>query len=47
MSRVAKLIKFPEELVREIEEYKINHYVTSFTGAVLELVRLGLETKNK
>lgn len=44
-ARISKLIKFPVELVREIEKYQKKNYITSFSGALYELVRIGLETK--
>ena len=43
MERVPKLIKFPKELVKEIEKYQIENYISSFSGAVYELIRKGLE----
>ena len=42
MERVAKLIKFPVDLVKEIETYQKEHYISSFAGAVYELIRKGL-----
>mgnify|MGYP001065825682 CR=1 FL=1 len=42
MKRIAKLIKFPAELVTEIEMYQKEHHISSFTGAVIELIRKGL-----
>lgn len=43
MERVAKLIKFPVDLVVRIEEYKEQRNISTFAGAVYELVRKGLE----
>lgn len=43
MKRVHKLIKFPKDLVEAIEEYQIENYISSFSGAVYELIRKGLE----
>ena len=43
MERVHKLIKFPKDLVEEIEKYQIENYISSFSGAVYELIRKGLE----
>ena len=43
MKRVAKLIKFPKELVEAIEKYQLENYISSFSGAVYELIRKGLE----
>ncbi|MFD0942287.1 hypothetical protein [Savagea faecisuis] len=42
MKRVAKLIKFPIDLVVEIEKYQKENYISSFSGAVYELIRKGL-----
>lgn len=43
MERVAKLIKFPVDLVIRIEEYKEQHNIQTFAGAVYELIRKGLD----
>lgn len=43
MERVSKLIKFPKDLVEEIEKYQKDNYISSFAGAVYELIRKGLE----
>jgi metal-responsive CopG/Arc/MetJ family transcriptional regulator len=43
MKRVSKLIKFPADLVAEIEKYQKENYITSFSGAVYELIRTGLK----
>jgi metal-responsive CopG/Arc/MetJ family transcriptional regulator len=45
MKRIAKLIKFPEELVKEIEKYQKKNYISNFSSAVYELIRKGLSTK--
>ena len=42
MERISKLIKFPADLVAEIEKYQKENYITSFAGAVYELIRKGL-----
>lgn len=42
--RIPKLIKFPVELVQKIEQYQKENYISSFAGAIYELVRIGLET---
>lgn len=48
MERIPKLIKFPEELVKEIEQYQKDNFISSFSGAVYELIRKGLNaTKDK
>ncbi|MFP3894851.1 hypothetical protein U5N25_14060 [Exiguobacterium indicum] len=43
MERVSKLIKFPKDLVEKIEKYQKENYISSFAGAVYELIRKGLE----
>ncbi len=43
MERVPKLIKFPKDLVEAIEKYQKENYISSFSGAVYELIRKGLE----
>lgn len=45
MKRIAKHIKFPEELVQEIEKYQKKNMIGSFAGALYELVRKGLKEK--
>ena len=42
MERIPKLIKFPKELVEAIEKYQKENYLSSFSGALYELVRKGL-----
>lgn len=44
MERIPKLIKFPVELVVKIEEYQKENHISSFAGAVYELVRKGLRS---
>lgn len=43
MKKVSKLINFPKRLVEDIETYQEENGISSFTAAVLELVRKGLE----
>lgn len=43
MKKVSKLINFPEKIIDDIEKYQRNNGLSSFTAAVLELVRKGLE----
>ena len=43
MGRISKLIKFPADLVAEIAKYQKENYITSFAGAVYELIRKGLK----
>lgn len=43
MERIAKLIKFPAELVEKIEKYQTDNHLSSFSAAVYELIRKGLK----
>lgn len=43
MKRTPKLIKFPDDLIQEIEQYQKENYISSFAGAVYELIRKGLK----
>ncbi|MDR9793870.1 MAG: hypothetical protein ACE3JP_01190 [Ectobacillus sp.] len=43
MERIAKLIKFPVDLVVRIEEYREKRNIPTFAGAVYELIRKGLD----
>lgn len=43
MERIPKHIKFPAELVKEIEVYQKENHISSFAGAVYELIRKGLQ----
>ncbi len=43
VERIPKLIKFPADLVKRIEEYQTENHISSFAGAVYELIRKGLE----
>lgn len=46
MIRISKLIKFPKELAEAIEKYQKENFISSFSGAVYELIRKGLERKD-
>lgn len=46
MKRISKLIKFPADLVKEIEKYQKDNYISSFAGAVYELIRKGLNASD-
>lgn len=43
IERIPKLIKFPKPLVEEVEKYQTDNYISSFSGAVYELLRKGLK----
>ena len=47
MKKVKKVISFPEEMVEQIKEFKEENFITTFTGAVIELIRRGLEYSNR
>ena len=47
MKKVKKVISFPSEMVEQIKEFKEDNFITTFTGAVIELVRRGLEYSNQ
>lgn len=47
IKRKPKLIKFPEELIGKIETYQRENHISSFSAAVYELVRIGLELRKK
>lgn len=40
---IGKKINFPVELDFRIKEYQKENMITTFTGAVLELIRKGLQ----
>jgi hypothetical protein len=42
IKRISKLIKFPADLVEEIEKYQKENDISSFEGEVYELIRKGL-----
>jgi aspartokinase-like uncharacterized kinase len=42
-----KLILFPMGLIEQIEAYQHSQQITSFTAAVLELVRKGLASNSR
>lgn len=42
MERIPKLIKFPKDLVEAVEKYQQDNYLSSFSGALYELIRKGL-----
>ena len=47
MKKVKKVISFPAEMVGQIKEFGEENFITTFTGAVIELVRRGLENTNQ
>lgn len=43
MKTIRKVTNIPADLVEEIEKFKSENYITTFTGAVIELIRRGLK----
>lgn len=43
MIKIKKLIRFPEQLITEIESYQSKNGIPTFTATVLELTRMGLK----
>jgi len=44
MKKVRKTLELPAELIKEITKFQKENYMTTFTGALIELVRRGLES---
>lgn len=44
MKRVRKTLELPAELIEEITKFQKENYMTTFTGALIELVRRGIES---
>ena len=47
MKKEKKLISFPIDMITLIHEFGRENYINTFTGAVVELVRRGLEYTNQ
>jgi len=43
LKKEKKLISFPAEMIELIQEFGRENFINTFTGAVVELVRRGLE----
>ena len=43
MKKEKKLISFPADMIVLIQEFGRENFINTFTGAVVELVRRGLE----
>lgn len=43
MKRIRKNLHLPEEIVDEIEKFKRDNFLPSFTSALIELVRRSLK----
>ena len=43
MEKILKSVNFPVGMLKKIEQYQKEYYLASFTAAVVELVRKGLE----
>lgn len=46
MKKEKKLISFPIDMIPLIKEFGRENFITTFTGAVVELVRRGLKYNN-
>ena len=44
MKTTRKSLLFPDTLLEEVEKFMKENYITTFTGAVIELIRRGLES---
>ena len=44
MKTTRKSLLFPNTLLEEVEKFMKENYITTFTGAVIELIRRGLES---
>lgn len=44
-NKISKLIKFDENLYKDIQKYRDDNFFSSFTGAVRDLIRKGLESQ--
>lgn len=42
MEKIRKVTNLPADLVEEVEKFMKENYITTFTGAVIELIRRGL-----
>lgn len=47
MGKTQKGIVMPDELIDEIEKFQKENYMTSFTQAIIALVRRGLKESKK
>jgi len=47
LERQPKLIKFPVDLITQIEKYQKENCLSSFSAAVYELIRRGLASTQK
>lgn len=44
MAKIRKTLELPTDLVKEIEKFQKENYMTTFTSAIIELIRRGLES---
>ena len=44
MKTIRKVTNLPVDLVKEVDKFMKENYITTFTGAVIELIRRGLES---
>ena len=43
MAKTRKTLELPTDLVKEIVKFQTENYMTTFTSAIIELVRRGLK----
>ena len=43
VGKTRKTLELPTEMIKEIEKFQKENYMTTFTSAIIELVRRGLE----
>lgn len=47
MKKQTKGIRMPIDLIEQIEKFMKENYMTTFSSAVIELIRLGIEASKK
>lgn len=47
MKKIRKTIDFPKELIAEITEFQKANYISTFTGALMALVKTALEVEKE
>lgn len=45
MKKTRKTLELPNDLIKEIEKFQKENYMSSFTAAIIELARIALESK--
>jgi hypothetical protein len=47
MASISKLLRFQPELVKAVEQYQKENYISHFSTAVYELIREGLKASKQ